>query len=494
VTPADVQRVAAKYLRPANRTIGHFIPSEKAELVAVPETPDIEKLVADYKGRPPITAAESFEFSFKNIEARTRRSSLGGIRVASVPKKSRDEEVHISLRLHYGTAEELKPYREAASLLGSLMSRGTKKLNYQELKDELERIESTLTVFGSPGTISLSLRSKRPNLPAALDLLRQVLREPLLDASELEIIRQSRLAQLEQSRTEPSSLASTRINQTLYPYPSDDVRSYLTHDEEIARYKAVTIDQVRRLYADFLGAIEGELTIVGDFDPESTLKDFSKTFAGWESKHRYARLERKAFPNISGGKQSINTPDKANATYRAGLTFAMDDRDPDYPALVIGDYILGSSTLSSRLGDRIREKEGLSYGVGSSLNAYAEDKLTSFAISAICKPTNMSKVEKSISEELARLLKDGVTADELERAKTSWLQSEELSRSSDQGIASLLYRSLRTGQSLLDYDAAVEDRVKTLKPDDVLAALKRRIDLKRLVIVEAGDFEAKDSN
>ncbi len=86
VTPADVQRVAAKYVRPANRTIGHFIPSEKAQLVEIPETPDVEKLVADYKGRPPISAAEQFDFSFKNIEARTRRSSIGGVHVAIVPK------------------------------------------------------------------------------------------------------------------------------------------------------------------------------------------------------------------------------------------------------------------------------------------------------------------------------------------------------------------------------------------------------------------------
>jgi zinc protease len=493
VTPADVQRVAAKYLRKANRTLGHFIPSEKPVLVTIPEVNDIHAAVADYKGRPPIAAAEAFEFNYQNIEARTKRSSLGGVRVASLPKKSRDQEVHITLRLHYGTAEELKPFREAASLLPALMNRGTKKLNYQQLRDELERLESTVNISGDVGYISVSVRSKKPNLPELLDLMRQVLREPLLDSSELDVLRQSRLAQFEQARTEPGALARARLGKTLYPYPSDDVRAYLTPDEEIARFKAVTIEQVRKLYNDFVGAAEGELILVGDFDADSTLKDFSKMLSGWEPKQRYARIQRRAFENVAGGRQSILTPDKANATYRAGLTFAMDDKDPDYPALTIGDHILGSSTLSSRLGDRVREKDGLTYGVSSGLNASAEDKLTSFSIGAICKPANMSKVEAAILDEIDRLLKDGVPADELERAKTSWLQSEELSRSSDQGIASRLYRSLRTGQSLVEYDAAVEEQVKALKPTVVIAALKKRIDPKRLVVVVAGDFDKKDA-
>ena len=115
--------------------------------------------------------------------------------------------------------------------------------------------------------------------------------------------------------------------------------------------------------------INGELTIVGDFDPESTIKEMEKMLTGWKTNQPYTRIDRKAFTSVPGSKHSILTPDKANATYQAGLTIEMSDRDLDYAALLIGDYILGGGSLSSRLGDRVRQKEGLSYGVGSFINA-----------------------------------------------------------------------------------------------------------------------------
>jgi zinc protease len=297
----------------------------------------------------------------------------------------------------------------------------------------------------------------------------------------------SRIAAREQSRTDPGSLSSDLLSRTLSPYPAGDIRENQTADEEIARIKSVTIDQVRRVYREFLGGTEGELVIVGDFDRESTLKQVAEILAGWKPTQSYARIDRKAFLNVPGGKHSILTPDKANANYLAGLTIAMDDQDPDYPALVLGNFIFGGGSLSSRLGDRVRQKEGLSYGVGSSFTAGTEDKVGRLTINAICNPGNIGKVESAVYEELNRLLKDGVTTDELEKAKQAWLQSRELSRSSDFFVTDRLERGLRLDQTLT-YDAALEKKVASLTPDDVHAALKKHFDPARLVIVIAGDF------
>jgi zinc protease len=488
VTSADVQRVAAKYLQAANRTVGMFIPSEKPGLVSIPDTSGISALVADYRGRPPIAEAESFDFSYANIEARTRRSTIArGVRSALVPKKSRDQEINLMLWLHHGTAENLKSVRYPASLLPSLLSRGTRQLSFQKFRDELERIESSLNTFGGASVVMLSLRTKRPHLPAALELVRQVLREPLLDAGELEIIRQQRLASLEEQRTQPESLAGRHLNGLLYPYPSDDIRYQPTIDEQVERIKAVTIEQVRDVYRQFLGTMEGELTIVGDFDPEPTLAALEKLLAGWKAEKEYARIKGRAFLDVPGGRFSISTPDKANAMYQAGLTIDLDDRDVDYPALVLGNFILGGGV--SRLEERVREKDGFSYGVGSNLFANAEDKLTSFTIYAICNPINSPKVELAVAEELERLLKDGIPEEELAKAKEAWSKLRVVARSTDQGITNHLYRSLRASQSLVEFDAALEEKVKALTAVEVHSALKKHIDPKRLVVVVAGDFE-----
>jgi zinc protease len=506
VKPADVQRVAAKYLVPSNRTIGYFIPSEAPDLVTVPPNPDLNSLVNDYKGRPPVATVEEFDYSFANVERRTTRTTLpAGIKVALLPKPTRDEEVNLSLTLRYGNAENLRDLREAAALLPGLMLRGTKKLTYQQLRDEMNRLDVQIGTggfgggrggrggrgggggAGSAGVATFSLRARKSTLPAALDLLQQILREPALDAKELATTLQPRIASLEESRTDPQALASDLLGRTLSPYPSDDIRYNTTPDEQIARLSSVTIDQVQRVYSEFLGATEGELVIVGDFDPQATLALMNDLLTGWKSNQTYARIAAEAFLSVPGGKQSILTPDKANAVYTAGLTIAMDDRHPDYPALVLGNYIFGGSSLASRLGDRIRQKEGLSYGVSSGFTAGSEDKVARLSIGAICNPANIGKVESAVMEELERLLKDGVAADELEKARQGLLQSRELSRSSDFYVLGRLDRSLRVGQTLA-YDAEFDKRLAALTPDDVLAALRKHIDPKRLVVVIAGDF------
>jgi zinc protease len=503
VTPADVQRVAAKYLVPSNRTIGYFIPTDAPEMVKVPANPDLKALVADYKGRPPVATVEEFDYSFANVEKRTTRTKLPtGIKVALLPKPTRDEEVTLALTLKYGNAESLRELREAASLLPGLMLRGTKKLSYQQLRDEMTRLDVQIGTGGfgggrggrgggggggSAGSATFSVRARRSTLPAALELLKQILREPALDEKELAITLQSRITALEESRTDPQSLASDLLSRTLSPYPTDDIRYNTTPDEQIARFSAVTIDQVRRVHAEFLGATEGELVILGDFDPQATQAKINELLAGWKSNQPYARIQSQAFLDVPGGKQSILTPDKENAVYVAGLTIAMDDQHPDYPALLLGNYLFGGSSLASRLGDRIRQKEGLSYGVSSSFSAGSEDKVARLSIGAICNPANIGKVETAVREELERLLKDGVTADEFAKARQGLLQSRELARSSDAFVMSRLDRSLRLDQTLA-FDAEFDKKLAALTADDVVTALRKHIDPKRLAVVIAGDF------
>jgi zinc protease len=489
VKPADVQRVAEKYLLASNRTIGYFIPSEAPALVEVPSTPDIPELVRDYKGKPPVAAVAEFDYTFENVEKHTQRSTLpSGVKAALLPKSTRDEEVNLRLTLRYGNAESLKGQQAAASLLPALLNRGTKKLSYQQFRDELSKLDVSVSASeGSAGTIEFSIRARRSSLAEALELLRQVLREPALDPAELEIIKAAEIASIEESRTDPQSLARDQLSRTLSPYPADDIRATPAPDEQIAALKAVTIDEVRKLYADYLGGTAGELVIIGDFDPEPALAKINESLAGWKAKMPVARVPRIAFNKVPGGNQIIQTPDKANAVYAGGLTTLISDRDPDHPALVLGNFILGGSSLASRLGDRVRQREGLSYGVGSVYQASSEDEAGTLMLYAICNPENMGKVKSAIREEVDKLLKEGLTAEELEKARQGILQTRERQRSDESFLMSRLQRSLRTGQTLA-FDADFDTKLAELKADDIVETLRKHIDPERLVIISAGDF------
>ena len=145
VTPETVQAAAAHYLQRNNRTVGLFIPTEKAERIAVPATPDLTTLVANYQGRAPMAEGEAFEATPANVEARVQRLEMPeGIKVTLLPKKTRGQEVHLTLTLRYGNEQNLKGLEPAAGFLSELMMRGTKKLTQQQLRDELDRLGATL--------------------------------------------------------------------------------------------------------------------------------------------------------------------------------------------------------------------------------------------------------------------------------------------------------------------------------------------------------------
>jgi len=146
VTTAAVKSVAAKYLVRNNRTVGEFIPTEKPERIAVPPAPEIATLVSNYQGRAEIAEGEAFDPTPGNIEARLQRLEIPeGIKVTLLPKRSRGQEVHLTLTLHYGNEENLKGLEPATGFLSEIMLRGTKKLSYEQLRDELDRLGATLS-------------------------------------------------------------------------------------------------------------------------------------------------------------------------------------------------------------------------------------------------------------------------------------------------------------------------------------------------------------
>ena len=103
-----------------------------------------------------------------------------GIKVTLLPKKTRGAEVHVTLLLHFGNEDNLKGLQAAGEFLPRLMQRETRQLDQQQLRDKLDELGATLNGAGSLGEVSFSIQAKHDTLPAALEILRQVLREPAL--------------------------------------------------------------------------------------------------------------------------------------------------------------------------------------------------------------------------------------------------------------------------------------------------------------------------
>lgn len=488
VTAEDVQRVAKKYLTRNNRTVGMFIPTQEAERVAIPLASNVSDMVKDYQGRKAVAQGEQIDPNPLAIEKRTTRLELpSGLKVALLPKKTRGEAVLVNVTLRYGKAETLKGKDAPCALLPKLMARGTKQFTYQQLSDELDKQSATLSSSGSGGVATFAVKTKRANLPRVLEILKQVLREPTLPATELEVMRREQLASLESVQSDPQYQASSRMSQILRPYPVGDVRRSTSVSESIELFQAVKLADIRNLYDNFLNGQHGEITVVGDFDATEVTQSLNTLFDDWSRPEPYARLESLFF-KVKGQHVTIKTPDKANATYYSGLNVAMSDDNPDYPAMLIGNFILGGGSLSSRLGNRVRQKDGLSYGIRSSFRASALDKTARFTIAAISNPENSPKVVAAVLEELELLLDKGITDEELARAKQGFLQSQQVARTSDGTIGTLLSQTLYTGRTMAYY-AKRDKMITELTKDQVMAALRKYLDPQKLVVVTAGDFK-----
>ncbi len=504
VTAADVNRVAKTYFQPQNRTVGVFVPEKEPRRLAIPAAQPADEVVKGFKGGVVKESGEAFDPTPANLDARLKTTEVGGLKVGLLPKKNRGETVSLVLTLHYGNEESLKGQTTAAGLLPALMLAGTRKHDRQALREELETLGVRISpgagggggrggrggrggAGGNAGQLTFSVEAKRATLPKALTLLAEILREPAFPAAEFDTMKRAMRSGLAGSATDPQALAANKLARALSPYLADDVRYVPTLEENLARIDAVTLDQVQALYQKQIGATKGELAVVGEFDPDATLAQVKELLAGWKSEVPIRRIDRKA-GDPAGSRSDILTPDKANAVFLAGLQFPLTDADPDYPALRVGNFLLGGGTLSSRLGDRIRQKEGLSYGVTSSLTASPRDPAAQFGITAITNPANMDKLEKAADEELVRFVTDGPSLGELTDAKKAYLESLKVGRTSDIGIAGQIVSHLDIGRTFA-YEAALEQKIEALTPAAVAAAFRKHIDPKKLVVVRAGDFK-----
>jgi zinc protease len=392
--------------------------------------------------------------------------------------------------LNYGDENSLKDIGRYSGLMTQMLMRGTTSHSRQEIEDELARLQSQLRIGGGAGLAMASVQSTRENLAATLELAVEVLREPSFPEAELAILKDQQLAGIESSRSEPQSVVGRAYaRHWARNYAPDDPRYVATVDEEIAFVTGATVAKLRELHSGFLGATQAEVVVVGDFDPNEMRELIAERLGDWRSPKPFRDvLNRYSDLATNPTTEVFDTPDKENAFFLAGMPLEMRDSHADYPALVLGNYILGQGP-ASRLFGRIRGREGLSYGVGSSFNASPRSDGASFSVNAIAAPHNAAQVEASFRDELATVLRDGYTEEELAAAKQSWAQARQVGRTQDGGVAGTLGLWEHVGRTMA-WTAEFEARVQALTVEQVRDAMRRHFDVERMTFMRGGDFSA----
>lgn len=487
VTAADVNRVAANYLKPSNRTTGQFIPDATPSRTEITAAPEPKLLLKEYKGKAALVQAEAFDPSVTNVMSRVKTGNIeGGAKYSYLKKTTRGNTVNITIHLPMGSVPTLMNKGEVAGLCASMLKRGTEHFTYQQINDGIDKLKANVNTYQNGQAVTVSIQTTHENVKATLSLLEEILRKPLFPSAEFNNLKEEEIAGLESQKSEPQALAGNVYDRLTSNYAKGDFRYAATFEEQIAAMKAVTVDDVKMFYKQFYNGSNACIAIVGDFDEQEAILSLTSIFKNWSSTVKYEEAIEVNF-DAPAKTEKIKTPDKKNAMLMCGFNFPLQDNDADFAALTIGNYILGGGFLNSRLAVRIRQKDGLSYGVGSFLQAGQKEKAGSFGSYAIFNPTNLEKLIVAYKEELQKITTEGITETELQDAVKGYMQTRNVSRSQDRELVGRLANYVRWGRDF-NWDMNFENKVSSLKVVDVNAALKKWITPAKVTYVEAGDF------
>ena len=483
---SDLQRVGLNYFKESNRTLGQFIPTPTPDRSKLPEAVDVAKLVADYKGRTGASEGEVFDISPSNIEKRTQRLALSnGMKLIFTPKKTRGETVSGYFTLRFGDETSLFNQATSSSLTASLLMRGAGNLQRAEISAKLDELKTQIEVGGGGQTVTVRFDTLRKNLPEVLNLIRDILRKPIFAAKEFDLLVQESMASLESQRSEPNAMGSQAMALALDVYKKGDIRAARSLDESIAALKAAKNEQVKQFHKTYYGANHSEFALVGDFDSVAVKAQLNQLFGDWKSSKNYTRLKAETKRPKAESLQ-LEAPDKANAFFLAGLPLALQDTHPEFVALQLANRVLGGG-VKSRLLDRLRQKDGISYGAGSQLSASSFEPSGMWVLYAIYAPQNLGKLKAGIQEELANFVKEGITAEELADAKKGWQEERKISRAQDRALAAGHVAQTSANRTLA-FTEKIDAQIDAATLDEVNAAIRKNLDPAKFLNIYAGDF------
>ena len=493
LTKEDIQRVAERYFRSNNRTVGIFIPTKDEQRVKPTEYTD-EQLLAftkDYKGKALEKETAPFEASIKNLKQNFAEGKLSnGAKYGLIKKEIKGGKVQASFKFPVSNEKDLAGKTDTGSILAQLLKTGTKTKTKEQISDRLDQLKSSLSFNYSGQTLAVNVNSYKESFKEVMEILGDLLVNSTFSQNELTKTINEYNTYLESSLNDPQSIAFIEVSKQTEKYPKKSIFYTPTVQEQIDAYKKIKQSEIVDFYNNILGGNNGIGTVVGDLDAKTTEQILENTFGKWNSKSKYEMAQPTFFETKKLDKDFI-TPDKENAVAIGKISFKMNLKSPDYPAFVMANEMLGSGGfLTARIPMRLREKEGISYGAGSFIDVPVTNDAAYWLYYAFLNPTKKNAVEVAAKEEISKALKDGFTAEELKSNLVSWLNERKTRLGNDVTLMDLTNTYLQYGISLDDYDT-LESKVKALKVEEVNTALKKYLSLDKMTSVYTGDFTKK---
>jgi zinc protease len=408
----------------------------------------------------------------------TRVELANGIVVLTRPNFN-SPSVTISGQLRVGGLFDSDEKLGLADFTASALMRGTQTRSFQQIYDTLESAGASLGWEGGTHTTSFGGKALAEDLGMMLDLVAEVLLAPTFPSDDVERLRAQLLTGLAIRSQDTADMASLTFDQLVYaghPYSRPE-------DGYPATIQAITREDLVSFHRRYYGPQGMVIVVVGAIPPGEVVEKVARSLGAWENPEQLKPPELPPLVRLTSlVTQKVPIAGKSQADLVLGAA-GPERIAPAYLAASLGNNVLGQFGLMGRIGDVVREKAGLAYYAHSSLSGGLGPG--PWSISAGVDPVNVDKAIELIRQEIARFVREPVSAEELADSQANFIGRLPLSLESNSGVAGALL-NLERYRLGLDYYRRYADMVRAVTVEDVLAVAQSYLDPDRLGIAVAG--------
>ncbi len=419
------------------------------------------------------------------LAERVHEAEAGAARVLTLPTPAdRVVSFHGSFETFpdFGAGEELEQ-----KLVTLMLDKGTLRRDRFAVAEALENRGVQLHFSANGLRCGFSGRALRADLPEVLRLLAEQLREPLFDEAEFEKVRAQHAASLRRSLDSTGTQAAGALARRLYPADHPNFRP--GPEAMLGRLERLSLEDVRAYHAAHLGARGLVLAFAGDCEGEAVVPLVAGTLGDWAPPSAAAGFATAADPEPPG-RTDLFIADRQNLDVRLGHPVALRRGDDDFLALHVGNYVLGGN-FSARLMSTVRDEEGLTYGIGSTLSGVRVEYDGTWQIAVTLSGDALERGIEAMLEQARRFVEGGITGDELAEKQQTITGGFQVGLATTGGLATALLTNAERG-----FDVGYLDRfprlVEALTVEAVNAAVGRHLDPEALHVAVAGTLPASE--
>jgi len=410
------------------------------------------------------------------------RTSLDNGTVFVVKDTHTTPAVAINLTMRAGAICDPDDGLGATWLLSRAIDRGTTTSSGAEIAEAFDQGGISLTINVTRHLFALVCTCLAEDFERVLSLLGDILMAPSLPEGEVPTRKGEVITAIRQDDDNPAVRATEALMALLYPNGHPYGRPVKGSIDSVQR---LTRERLARLHADRFAPAELTAVVVGDVEASRAVETAARVFGGWRASRPPPIPLASPAPATQRQRLVIPMMNKAQVDIAYGFT-TLRRADPAYYAFWLMNHVFGQYALGGRLGDSIRERQGMAYYVSSSQEAnLVEGPLL---IRAGVNAANVDRAVASIDEEVTRLVREGVTPKELNDSRRYLIGAMPRALETNAAITTFLQQVEFFGLGE-DYDLRLPDLLGAVTVDDVNAVAHRVLDPERATLVVAGPYE-----